>query len=487
MEKISRKKIAKGIGWTSVSTIVNGLTQILRLSILARFLEKGDFGIVAILTFILGLTQVFSDLGFSAAIMSEKELTRNRFLSLFWLQLIVFVGFMIIMSLISPLIARYYNNESLTILVPLMLSELVLVGIGKLYDTVLQKNLQFKIIAIRNIFSSLVSLVFAVVLAIAGCGVYSLVFSTILSALIVNFWNFFTGQKIYRVQLMRINFHEIHDLIKVGSFQMGTQMLDYVSSKMDIIIISSFWGMGELGIYNLAKELVLKFVLIINSIVNKVMLPVLSFNADDKSKFKKIFLSFINKITIVNVPIVGFVFLFSPFIVKFFYGKGYEDANVIVSIMAIWSLFVVLGQPNALVAISIKRTDVSFIYTVFRFLIMTIFLYLFARISIVIASYTMLVVYFIMLFIGWYILLYKSLKISFKNYIKAVFRPCLITSVIVSFVYFLQLLMNRYDNISMLFFMFFYLTIMLIVLLYSEKPICVKIINIFRKYIQIER
>ena len=286
---------------------------------------------------------------------------------------------------------------------------------------------------------------------------------------------------------MRINFHEIHDLIKVGSFQMGTQMLDYVSSKMDIIIISSFWGMGELGIYNLAKELVLKFVLIINSIVNKVMLPVLSFNADDKSKFKKIFLSFINKITIVNVPIVGFVFLFSPFIVKFFYGKGYEDANVIVSIMAIWSLFVVLGQPNALVAISIKRTDVSFIYTVFRFLIMTIFLYLFARISIVIASYTMLVVYFIMLFIGWYILLYKSLKISFKNYIKAVFRPCLITSVIVSFVYFLQLLMNRYDNISMLFFMFFYLTIMLIVLLYSEKPICVKIINIFRKYIQIER
>lgn len=152
MEKISRKKIAKGIGWTSVSTIVNGLTQILRLSILARFLEKGDFGIVAILTFILGLTQVFSDLGFSAAIMSEKELTRNRFLSLFWLQLIVFVGFMIIMSLISPLIARYYNNESLTILVPLMLSELVLVGIGKLYDTVLQKNLQFKIIAIRNIF-----------------------------------------------------------------------------------------------------------------------------------------------------------------------------------------------------------------------------------------------------------------------------------------------------------------------------------------------
>lgn len=110
MVGISNKKIAQGIGWTTVSTIVNGLTQILRLSILARFLDKSDFGIVAILTFILGLTQVFSDLGFSAAIMSEKNLNRGRFLSLFWLQLMAFVGIMIIISLASPLIAKYYNQ-----------------------------------------------------------------------------------------------------------------------------------------------------------------------------------------------------------------------------------------------------------------------------------------------------------------------------------------------------------------------------------------
>lgn len=73
MSTFNKNTIISGLGWTTVSTIANGLAQILRLTILSRFLSKEDFGIVAILTFILGLTQVFSDMGFSAAIMSQKK------------------------------------------------------------------------------------------------------------------------------------------------------------------------------------------------------------------------------------------------------------------------------------------------------------------------------------------------------------------------------------------------------------------------------
>ena len=83
-------KTASGFGWTSISTIVNGLTQVLRLSILSRFLTKEDFGIVTIITFILGLTQVFSDLGFSAAIMSEKQLKGNSFNAVYWAQFFLY-------------------------------------------------------------------------------------------------------------------------------------------------------------------------------------------------------------------------------------------------------------------------------------------------------------------------------------------------------------------------------------------------------------
>ena len=67
-----------GTKWMAVSSIVTAMVGLLRLAILTRFLEKSDFGVVAIITMILGLTQMFSDLGFATAIMHKKDITRNK-------------------------------------------------------------------------------------------------------------------------------------------------------------------------------------------------------------------------------------------------------------------------------------------------------------------------------------------------------------------------------------------------------------------------
>lgn len=145
-DRFNKKLIISGLGWTTISTITNGLVQILRLSILSRYLTKEDFGLVAILTLILGLTQVFSDMGFSAAIMSQKKIENRVFLSLYWLQFGVFVLMMLAISLCSPIIANYYDSPILLILVPIMMSELFFVSLGKLYDTVLQKTWSFELL-----------------------------------------------------------------------------------------------------------------------------------------------------------------------------------------------------------------------------------------------------------------------------------------------------------------------------------------------------
>lgn len=352
---------------------------------------------------------------------------------------------MLIMSSASPFIANYYSDDALIILVPIMLSELIFVGIGKLYDTVLQKNMQFKTIAIRNISASIISLIFAVVLAATGCGVYSLVLSTILSAAIINIWNFIAGQRAYKIQFIKIDFKESKDLIKVGAYQMGTQLLDYVSSKLDILLISSFLGVTSLGIYNLAKELVLKFVLIINTIVNKVMLPVLSYNSDNVSKLKEVFFSFVNKISIINIPIIGFVFLFSPMIVVLFYGRGYEEANDIVRILSVWSIFVVLNQPNGLIAIAMKRTDITFVYTIIRLLLMSTLLYFFARYSLISAALTMLFTYICMFIVSWAMLLNRTIHIRFLDYIRSFLKPSLAVLIIVSLIICINFLLPN-DN-----------------------------------------
>ena len=157
-----------GVKWTTVSTFMTTLVAVLRLSVLTRFLSKEDFGVVAIITLVLGLTQTFADLGFSSAIMYRQDLTRRDFSSLYWIQLIFFFIIYVAISLCSGVVAGFYETSSLTYLLPLALLDLICYGIGRLYDTILQREFLFKVIAIRNIVCSLISLAVAIVLAALG-------------------------------------------------------------------------------------------------------------------------------------------------------------------------------------------------------------------------------------------------------------------------------------------------------------------------------
>lgn len=59
-----KEKVISGSFWTTLSFGTQSFIQILRLSILTRFLEKSDFGLVAIVTLVLGFTHIFADLEF---------------------------------------------------------------------------------------------------------------------------------------------------------------------------------------------------------------------------------------------------------------------------------------------------------------------------------------------------------------------------------------------------------------------------------------
>lgn len=471
-EIINKNSIIRGLGWTTISTITNGLVQILRLSILSRFLSKEDFGIVAILTLILGLTQVFSDMGFSAAIMSQKKIDNRNFLSLYWLQFGVFTIMMLLISLCSPFIANYYDSPVLLKLVPIMMSELFFVSLGKLYDTVLQKNMEFRTIAIRNMVTASFSLIIAIILAIQGYGVYSLVISTVSQTAMVNIWNLKAGQNHYKLSLQKINFNEAKELMKVGYYQMGTQIVDYFASKLDIIVISSTLGVGALGVYNLSKELILKFVIVINSISNRVILPVFTNYQDDIEELKRIFVLCLKKMALLNAPIVGFVILFCNYIVKIFYGNAFLETIPIVQILAIWALFVVIGQPNGLLAIATKKTNISFWYTIVRLVIMYIMLTLFGRFSLFASAITVTLIYVIMFFVNWFMLVRKCISLSLIEYLLVFKKACGVITLIVSSLFIIRtalMYFNVNTDVTNVIIFSIYISTIILFLYISEK------------------
>lgn len=421
---MKNKVILSGSLWTSISTITTACVQILRLSILAHFLEKSDFGIVAILTLVLGFTGMFSELGFSTIIMNKKNLTDKEFSSLYWLQFTLYTFIYFFISSLSFLVADFFNEPSITHLLPITMIDLIFVGIGRLYDTVIQKELKFDVLAKRNIIASFISLAVAVVLAYKGAGIYSLIISTITQTLILNTWNLLQGLKSFPLKFY-CSFKLIKPLFNMGINMTGAHILDYISTKIDVFIIGKMLGSEILGIYNLAKELVLKGTMLINSIVNRVSIPLFAKKQDDQEALRRNYCKLVSFISLINFPISTIIGVLGCIIVPILYGEAYFDVIPIVYILSTWAMINSIGNPVGNIVIATGRTDLSLKYTFIRLICYVPCIYIVSTYNITVLAWGTTALAAISTFLSWYMQIYKTIELKFNQFINSFTRPLL--------------------------------------------------------------
>ena len=94
-------RIVRGLGWTTASMVVRNIVQLLQIAILTRFLDKSDFGIVAIANLFIGFTSMFLDMGISVGIIHRQNITNKEYSSLFWLN--IFFGVVLTSTLSTPI------------------------------------------------------------------------------------------------------------------------------------------------------------------------------------------------------------------------------------------------------------------------------------------------------------------------------------------------------------------------------------------------
>lgn len=420
----------KGSIWTGISTIVTLATSFARVMILTRYLEKGDFGIVSIINMVIALCVTFTDLGFASVIMYKQKLSDKEFSSLFWLQLFLFSSIYLVLISLSSYVSSFYGEPALSILIPIASISVICQAFGKLYDSVLQKQYKFKLLAYRNIISNVLSLVLAAYMARMEFGVYSLIFSTLCQSVIFNVWNFISGNKIQKVKFL-FDFKGIIPLARIGIYQTGTRILDFLSSKLDVVIIGKLLGTDTLGLYDLAKELVFKLVDFIRTVVSKVALPILSnSNSDDESVRRK-FLMITKTVASLCIPICLGISVFSEDIVHIVYGEKYLEITPLVSVFSIITIFTSITCFFDMLGIAKGRTDLNFKNTIYRVLITTPMIFLCSKMSIYAVSIGQLVVTIIMVVIFWRVVVMNTYPMSIRKYVSQ-FSKILILSILVS-------------------------------------------------------
>lgn len=417
----------KGIAWSSLSTVIRSIVSLLQVSILTRYLEKTDFGIVAIATLFIGFIQIFMDLGLSVGIIHKQNISARQYSSLFWLN-IFSGGFLTLLLLfLSPVVAEIYNEDSLTKILSLLSLNIFFSSLGSQHRTVQQKMLRFKYIAIIEIITSILTLLIAVVLVENGYGIYSLVYSTMFNILISNLLFLFIGLYKDRNISFHFNFSDTFPFLKIGFFSVGTQVLDYFSREIDIILISATLGKDVLGAYSLCKKLVMSVYSAINPIVAKVLAPLFALIQNDISKIRKIYYDVIETVALVNFPIYFWIAIFSYSIIYYLYGENYTDNAIVLSLLAVYYGYLSTGSPVGSLQTALGRTDSGFYWTIFRIVFCLIAIYIGSQFSVTGVVLSLIIMNFVAAPAAWYVNIRPLIAGRFIPYFFKAFRPFLIT------------------------------------------------------------
>lgn len=413
-----KSKTISGVKWTSVSTITLAVVGLLKISVLARFLNASDFGLMALVTFVLGFMNLFMDMGLSSAILHKQNITEKEYASLYWINIIfslILFGFIIF---VSPYIALFYEEPELTILIPLMSISIMLFALGRQFKTVEQKFLNFKYIAITDIIGSIFGLLVGVVSAIYGYGVYALVYAALTSYSISNIVYFVKGLW-SRGMLLHFKYDEAKPFLKIGIYQVGGQAVNYFNRDLDILLIGKFFGSEVLGGYSLAKELVHRPMQILNPIITNVASPVLALIQSDKNELKIKFLSFLNIVATANFTAYGLLILLAYPSVLILYGSEFSHIVVLVQILSIYMFMRSVGSAVGSLVVATGRTDLDFYWNIFVLLIVPLAIYVGAQISIEMVALSLVLTMTLLIIPYWKFLTNKLCGARLSEYLNS--------------------------------------------------------------------
>ncbi len=423
-----------GVKWTTFSTVFKAILQIIQLMILARFLDKSDFGILAILMLFVSFSQVFVDFGIGKAIVHYQNISRRELSTLYWINILF--GFLtyFILFLVSGFIADFYNEPLLSGYINLIGLVLIIQSFGLQFDTLFQKSLSFNVIAKIEIVATTVSFMAALLLVFNGFGIFSLIYPIIIMASIKALLLISFGLKYHKPQFI-FRIKEISKYISFGSYSVGNAVVSNISAQMDTILIGKFLGTEILGLYSILKELILRPSQIISPIVTKVAFPTMSKVNNDLKVVKNMYLKIINYVSSITFPIYIATIILAPEIISIFLGEKWLEGVLIFQILAIWAMFFSIGNPVGSLVMAVGKPQVEMYWNIVRLFYMPLVIYIssfWGEIGIVVG---MLIISVLLYIPAWYFLVFKLCEATLKEYFNSSFKALYISVIVGIFVY----------------------------------------------------
>lgn len=317
LEKDLRGKAVRGAG---AVTFARSSIYVLRLggtAVLARLLSPGDFGLVAMVTIIANILVEFGLLRFTEAMIQRETITHEQASALFWINVVLCLILALVMAALAPAVSWFYGQPRLTPVTIVFAAGFLFSGLSAQHVALLQRTMQFGKIAARDIVSTVLADISAIVMALTGMGYWALVARNVLFTLFVAIGSWLLcgwrpGRPVWD--------STVWSMVKFGVNSLGGYTTGYVTRSLDKVLIGRRWGAGLLGFYDRAYHL---FVMPVNQLsypLTGVAVATLSRLRDDAEKFRSYYLKAVSKLAFIGMAVSALLTLAGRDIIRLLLG-----------------------------------------------------------------------------------------------------------------------------------------------------------------------
>ena len=320
--------------------------------ILARILGPAQFGLFAIATFLVNTLAMFGDFGLVPSFIQRKaELTERDLQVGFTLQQIITTGVVVILFIAAPWLARLYPKAppETVWLVRTLAFTLFLSSWRSVSALQLERQLRYDRLAWIEVVESLSYQLIAVVLALLGHGVWSLVWATLIRAILGTSLAFITAPWTVRFVFDRKISQEV---LRFGiPFQLQN-LFSHAGDWISPLLVGSLIGPQAVGFLTWASSNGKKPLILVDNVM-RVAFPHFSRLQDDKAEVERILLRYFTYLLLPSGLWFCVLLVAGPMLVQWIYTEKWMPGvpSLVLYSVALWFdvlSFVVVVTLNSL-------------------------------------------------------------------------------------------------------------------------------------------
>ncbi|WP_337266064.1 lipopolysaccharide biosynthesis protein [Oryzifoliimicrobium ureilyticus] len=330
-----KKKTALSVLWSVVRVAWMTIATFIIFVVLARILGPSDFGTFALASLFVEIGRVIAYAGLGDAVTRQLELDEELADTAFWATLAFSSLVAVLVFSFAPAYGELVRDPGVSPLLRWLAPLLPISSLAVIHNARLAREFGHKSLAAQSIVASLLAGITAVVCAMLGWGVWSLVAQTAVNAVVTVLLGWYSYRWMPRLRFSIPIFRSIF-LFSVSL--VVTQLMWMLLARVQDIFISRWYGPVEVGRYRIAWRLIELIGQAVLSPISSVSLVTLSRLQNDPEAFRNAYNKIIGIAALGTIPLLlGFGALSTDMIAMLF-GDKWGNAGDIATVLVLMAV-----------------------------------------------------------------------------------------------------------------------------------------------------